>query len=577
MDINEAITLADKLIEDAAGTLITPFKIPQFTGVTSTAAAKTELERAKTTRDKTQSTLEIEQERVSKATTEGKEALDMEAIAKASKAIAEAEKAQEIANINKMTDVMLGIDPSSDIGEIAKETRQQRSVARGMLDSLQKVQNVAITDNPLEWLFNQFQLPARIKAYNRQADVVDNLQNTIDQSIKSSQDLSSRYEKGIPTITAKQAKAVADIAFADAKQAKAKADIALSQTNVNFATTKLAEDLAIANATRDTSTLEFQNNKTLYESKLNEIQLTEKRADRQLKAAALLTQLGQTSALDVLLRNFDTTVGNPQGTTHRELFNKLPTKTRENIAAIGAGKGGADPFDFLTNIRDVRMGPNMSKETQSLVLWLNQQAAAQASIVDKMISDNKLTKDQREIKIGAQLNAIIEAQRELAYQPGTLFHEVEPGKLITAGAILPNSLLAKALLPVTQQTGPVAPKMIVDVIHKAFQNNPTITGQVVADYYKRNMKFSNDAMNLQLAGIKPMTSYMVPLDLGFGMSMRFFDLTKSEEATKYVLYQEFTDRIKTIGNVARLLSPEAGITLIKGAASEIKDSIPGIK
>jgi len=574
MDINEAISLSDQLVEEAASTLMTPFKIPQFTGV-ATKENKVELERVKKTRDSTQALIDVEQTKITEANTKTKDALDAEAIAKGARALADTERANQIADVNKLADLIFNIDPSSDIALKADQVRQERATARGMLDTLKERQSVAITDNPLEWLFNQIAMPQRVQAYNRQADIVDSLQNGIDEGIKTAQNLAARYERGIPTTTSIQAKAIADLALADAAKAKIAADLALSKTNVDFATRKLSEDLAVANATRDTSTLEFQNARTKYESLVMEINLTEKRSERQIKAATLLNELGQSQALDALLRNYDNVIGNPQGTTNRQLFNKLPPSVRENIAAMGAGKGGADPYDFLINIRNLRPGSQMSKETQSLILWLNQQAAAQATAVDKMITDQKLTKDQREIKIGQNLSAVIEAQRELAYQPGTLFHEVEPGKLLASGAILPNSILAKALLPLTQQTGPITPEIIVATIDKAYQSNPTITGQVVAEYYQRNLKFMNSAANFQLAGIKPMNSYTVPLSFGPFVS-KTFDLTKPEEATKYILFKQFKEKIPNLGAYSDVSDPIKVMGVLKNlVVKEIKSAIPG--
>jgi hypothetical protein len=545
-DSSEASRMADSLVRGAIESLQKPVTIPRTKGI-DTGGTNDSVEEASYTRDLVSEIIDDSTNRFGMAIEGQKEAIGKGGKASAEGIMADQQRSQQEANLQKHFADLFGIstDMSSEIAVTAQRLRELKPGAEEKLRKVQAMQNVGLLDNPLEWLVNQVQLPAVISDYNRDADVVNYLQTTIDASIKTGQDAANFAGKGIPTITVAQAKAGADKVLALADQNKAIADENLAKTNVAFAVHKLAGDISIANATRETSSLELQNEHLKYTSMINEINLADKHSERLLRAASLIEKLEGTRGLDIILENYDRTMGHPARTTTRYVFEKFAEGQRQNIVAIGAGSLGADPFEGMINWYRSRPGPGASPETTRFFNYLRDKSEEISTTAEVQRMDEK----QKPAIISKKLKEKIQEEFSGASKQGNIFHEMSPTQMIQSGALPPDSHLAKILEPFTKQTGPIDTSIVLAAIDKEYQN-PGEAGAVISDYYKRNMQLRNSVMNTSLAGITLPKDYIYRKTMQFGGGFEGggrlqFDLTDPTQATKYIL-------IKRAGDIASI-------------------------
>lgn len=535
----DARKIADSLVQGAIKSLQQPITIPKSKGV-DTSDVESEVENAGDTRDIVNEIIEDETDRFGMAIEGQKTAIKKGGEASAEKVMADQARAQNESDIFDQFAKMVGVgvDPSSDMAVAAQRMRQLRPIAEAKLKEVQEMQSVGFLDNPLAWLVNQVQLPAKIADYQGDANIVNYLQTTIDNSIQTGQNASQFAAKGIPTITTSQAKAEADRLRALAEQNVALADESLAKTNVAFAVHRLAGDISIANATQNQTNLQLQNEHLKYTSMINEINLADKHSERLLKAATLIEKLEGTKGLDIILVNYDRTMGHPLGTTTRYTFEKFAEGQRQNIIAIGAGSVGADPFEGMINWYRSRPGPGASPETARFFNYLRDSAETISTSNDIQRLDEK----QKPAAISKRLKEKIQEDLAASSKLGNLFYEMSPTQMIQSGAIPAESHLAKVLEPFTKQTGPIDTNIILEAINKAYPN-PVEAGAVISDYYKRNIILRNSVMNTSLAGITLPDNYKYrknmmlspdPVGLGAGAKMTF-DLTRAEDATKLIL------------------------------------------
>lgn len=529
-DTENARRTADALVQGAIESLKKPITVPKSSGV-DTSRVDEAVGEASDTRDIVSEIIDDETDRFGMAIEGQKTAIRKGGEASAQGVMANQARAQQEADVyNSLKDTF-----NSDIAGSAQRLRALRPAAEEKLRRVQEMQKVGPLDNPLEWFANQFQLPAAIGDYNRDADVVNYLQNTIDDSIKNRQDEAVFTAKGIPTITTSMAKAEADKLRALAEQNSALADENLAKTNVTFATHKLSNDLSIANTTKEMTGLELQNEQLKYTSMINEINLADKHSERLLKAATLIEKLEGTKGLDIILTNYDRTMGHPLGTTTRYTFEKFAEGQRQNMVAIGAGSLGADPFEGMVNWFRSRPGPAASPETKVFFDYLRDQSEVVSTSREVQAMDEK----QKPAAISKRLKDQIGIDLAGASKSTSIFFEMSPTKMLLSGAIPPDSHLAKTLVPFTKQTGPVDTSIIIEAINQEYPN-PGEAGAVISDYYKRNIQLRNSVMNTSLAGITLPTNYVIsnnPSLLTGGLSGQRMkiDLTDPVQATKLIL------------------------------------------
>jgi hypothetical protein len=547
IDFAQAARDADALVKGAAQVLNAQdvLNAPTFNRV-DTSSSKRELEKARASRDISDLTLDTEQQRYSSASEDEKAAITKGGRAQADLEKANQERAQKEADLYKSYALMFGIDvdPSSDIANVASELRKMRPGVNQKLTKIQQMQSVSITDNPLDWLANQVQLPHAIADYNRDADKINSMQDSIDKGIQTAQAAANLGAKGIPTITEAQAAAAANLALSTAARAKAKVDEDLARVNVDFASKRLAGDLSIATSTREMTALEIKQNELEFMGQIQAIQLADTHANRLLRAAELMEKLGRTKALDLVLEQYDKNTGHPPGTTNRFVFERMPSGLRDNIIAIGAGSAGTNPYEFLTNFGHARPGPLLSPETGRLFNFIQEKFQSIPETLD--IKIKAAPKETHAASYAQYLSLAIESEKKEAYKPGNLFYELEPSKMIASEVIPADSKLAKVLEPLTATKGPIPTNVIIEAINNEWKN-PSEAGQVIAEYYKRNIELRNKSLNLGLAGVKAPTDYTIPLRrqiYAFKLSAGRFDLTKPEEATKYVLATRTQDAIE---------------------------------
>ena len=546
MEFNEANRLAEDLVRSAITSLKKPVSIPSTEGVDLTSA-ESELEIARTTRDETTKTIDIERTRLGRATEERKEAITAEGKAASEKILADQARQQNVIDLQQQIANILNIslDPNSDIAIAAARVRELTPIAEAKLRRVQEMQSVGLLDNPLEWLTNQIQLPAAIGDYNAEAQVVNSLQSAIDSALKAQQDIAVAADKGIATISTASAKADADKILAAAAQNKAIADENLAKNSVTFAVQKLSNDITIANADKTMSQLQLQNEQTRYQSMINAINIADNHATRLLKAAELIEKIQDTKAMDVIFENYDRIMGHPKGTMNKYIFAKFAEPQRQNIVAIGTGSVGSGPLEGAINFRMSRPGPGVSPETRKLFNFINHE-------IDVISSDPKIglidTKLQPNV-IDKRLKEALVLKINDASNPDNIFYEMSPAKMIASGAIPADSKLAKILEPFTNQTGNIPTEVILNSIVMAYPN-PGEAGAVISDYYTANMKLRNSVMNTSLIGIQLPKNYKFKTSiekenafLGLESKMTF-DLTKPEEATKYVTAKRVSDIVR---------------------------------
>lgn len=560
-DVEDARRMADDLVRSAITSLRKPITIPSSSGVDA-SDARNAFKKSSNQRDITNEIIDTESERYGSAAETYKEAITRGGKASADKVMADQARAQQEAELQSYFARLFGVtdSPDAEIAVVAQRIRQLRPIAEAKLRNVQEMQSVGLLDNPLEWFANKLQLSAAISDYNAEAILINSLQGTLNSSIKTGQNAANFASRGIPTITTSQAKADADKLVALAVQNRVIADENLAKQNVSFAIQKLSNDITIANQTKEMTQLDLQNEQIRYTSLINEINLADKHSERLLRAAQLIEKLEGTKGLDIILAQFDRTMGHPSGTTTRYTFEKFAESQRQNIIAIGSGSIGADPFEGMINWYRSRPGPGASKETVRFFDFLRDESEKISVTADVKLLDEK----QKPAIISKKLKEQIQLQINDASRLGNIFYEMTPAQMIASGAVPADSHLAKVLEPFTKQTGPIPTNMILEAINKEYPN-PAEAGAVISDYYKRNIQLRNSVMNTSLAGITLATNYnirkgiVVGMEesggLGGGIRMQF-DLTRPEEATKFILLQRAGDNvIKAMGEHGLFAEP----------------------
>jgi hypothetical protein len=544
--VEEATRQADALLSGAIDEFTKPLVIPTFTPTDTVRATET-LNRAEESGGVQAQTIE-ESKKTLKASTEAeKAAIGQEGEAKASVIKATQERQQKEAEGYQYFQHLFGMDiaPNSAIAEAAQRQAQLRASLPAQRDKVAKLQSSPPIDI-VNFILDSLQLPEEIAKYNATVDKINSYQNLIDEGIQSARNAGDLNNKAIPTITASMAASSANVALADAAKKKAEADANLAKINVDFASKQLVSDLALANATRETTQLEMQNERLKYETMVNAIRFADTHAVRLEGAAKLLYDIADKKSLDVLLQQYDRNVGNPSGTTNRQLFSRLPAKDRDNIAAIGAGSAGTNPYEFILNFN--HPGPELNPETRRLLNFVSDKFSV-------IKPDPTLPKEAHPQYFATQLKADIEKEQGLAYKQGSLFYEMSPAKMIASNSVPAGSQLEKILEPLAHIEGPVPTNTVIATIAKAYPN-PNEAGAVISEYYRRNIELRNKSLNMSLMGMKAPDSYQVPAreitqteNLGGAaiINKMKLDLTKPEQATKYILLMQVQDRLKEAG------------------------------
>lgn len=546
MDLDQINEQANALLGKAVDLFSQPFNIPSYGGV-STAPVKEQLSRVKGTRDTTQTVIDAESMRTERATTEQKTGIKEEGSAAAALAWANQEKAQKIAdNYNLFSDIFgVGQKNATEIAASAKEIKNLDESIRQLIPEVEakaevvrNMQAVGPGDDFLQWFGNQFQLSSKIADYNRSAEKLNSLddrrdefQKHLNQGVETAEKFGNYNVKGIPTILASEAKATADKAVAQAKQLSSIADIALAKTNVEFATKKLAEDLAVFSATKESTQQDIDQAREKYASQINAIKFADTHAVRLEQAGKMLMDIGDKQSLKIVLDKYDQITGKPNGTTNIFLFNKMPTAERENIVAIAMGNGGSGPVEAFMNLNR-KLGPQASPETRRILGWIGEQAAAiDANPQMKLIENPKLRMEA----IDKQLKLKIEQEKQLAYKNGNLFHELTPSAMLMGDSpVIPQeSPLGKILAPLAVQSGNVETEAIARTIMATY-SNPADAGKALSQYYQANINAINKSSNFELVKIAPIKEYIVPAPIVGFFAPDKYNLMNTAKATQYI-------------------------------------------
>jgi hypothetical protein len=519
---------SDALLESAVKQLQVPINTPSYGGANLSPAQKA-LDRLNRSRTNTENVINTENARVDSASQAQKSAIESYGQASADLTFATQQRQQQEADNWVQAQHILGASADQELGQRLARLPALKEQADQELATLKEMGSVGFLDDPLEWAYNQIQLPARTRSYNRTADLINSENTFIEEGINRSKELAEFSNKTIPTTTAAMARAQAGKELAMSKEKMALTDIALATTNVDFATKKFAEDLAVSNATNSTTQLQIQEAHNRYSAQIQAIQLAETRINRDLKAAELLTTVGSGRALDVMAMQYDRMMGNPEGTTTRSIIKMLPEQQRLNIAAISTGTFAVNPYQFVETLRQIRPGPNFSPETARLQSWLEDKIGGISSTAEVVrITDKKI----RDEAIAKTLNNFIAIEAKNP-EDSKIFSALSPGVMIQRGLIPADSPLGKTLTPLVNAEKVPTPLLVSTLA--ATTTKPEDAGALVSWYYKNNVAYRNTAMNLKAAGIPQDSTYRVTAPGSFGDSSMVLDLTKPADATKYVL------------------------------------------
>lgn len=531
----EAQDMADELIRGAITSLKTPINIPDYEGVDMGPIMRT-LDKATAQGETANANIGVERDRLNEATEKKKKGIEGKGAAEADLERATQERAQQIANTHTAVAQAMGFDPNVEAAILGEHISTLRPIADAKLKEIQSLQEPG---DPLEWIANQFILPTKIQAYNAVAMQISSSQAALDGAIDTAKNIEDFANRGIPTITAGMAKAKADIALNEATKLSAEADENLAKTNVTFAQQKLANDLAILSQTDSMTQIQQKENHQKYAAAIQAINLADTHAKRQLEAAKLLEMLGDKDALKFIIANYEKQMGHPAGTFSLSVFKAMPKDKQDNIVAIGTGSLGADPFTAMVNFYANKPGPGVNPETLTVMQFLHDESEKIATSPKIQNMDEK----QKPAAIAMGLRNIISTELAGASKPGSIFHELEPAKMISSGAIPANSPLAKILEPFANKPGAVPTEMIMQAILKAVPN-PNEAGAIIAAYYAKNIELRNSSMNMGTLGVKLPTDYRIRDSLSpMGFFKAQFDLTKPEEATKYLIFQKQKEQI----------------------------------
>lgn len=561
----EAARMADSLVQGAITSLRRPVTVPKAPSM-DLSSLEDSVSAAIDQNEAAQESIDTGRKDYRAANEGQQSAIRAEGKASADRIMADQARAEEVANTERYFASMFGITKDSDaeIARVAKTLAENRPIAEEKLRKVQKMQSVGPLDNPLSWIVNQLQLPAAVDDYNREADVINGLQDSIDGAIKTAQDAATFANRGIPTITVRQANASAAIQLHLSEKNAQVAAENLAKQDVAFAVQKLSGDLAVANMTGDLTRQQMEVEKLKYQGMINEINLADTHAKRMLEAARLLETLEKTKGLDIILAQYDLTMGHPKGTTTRYTFEKFSEPQRQNIIANGSGSLGADPFMGMLNWFMSRPGPNAAPETVKLMNWLRDKSEVigQDPLVQR--TDEK----QKPMVISQKLKEqLLQEIAGSAGKPGTLFYELEPATMIASNALPATSKLAIALEPLTKQTGPIPTATILATIREAYPN-PNEFGAVVSEYYQKNVSLRNGSMNTSLIGVKLPTNYTIAIPPVGGLFIKpKFDLTKPEEATKYALYKDTEKLLRVAATAAGAFTGLGGAIATEKALS----------
>lgn len=503
-----------------------------------------EVDRSGANRDATNLQIGVERDRMNDAADRKDAAVAAKSQADQDSVKADQERAAQEAKVYADLGDAMGVNVN-DIAALADRMRIERPRAEQLLQEVQDMQSVGLLDNPLDWFMNQLQMPAKTEAYNRQADKVNGMQNTLDASLQSAANAASFNTKAIPSITAAQAAAKAGSIAEAAKIEQAKQQEELARHNVTFAVQRLANDLNVASATNNMTSLEITQAHHEYQAMITGIQFADNNATRMLKAAELLEKLEKTKGLDVMLDNYDRIMGHPKGTTTRYNFERFGQAAQQNIVAIGAGSGGSNPLEAMINFGNGRPGALASPASIKVHTWLQDKTADIGANARVQSLDEK----QKPLVMNKLLLAEIDSEKDSAYKPGTLFYQLHPAEMLASGQIAADSKLAQVLEPYTKDPNtPVTSEVIVAAIRKAYPNIAE-AAIVLSEYYQKNVTLRNANMNLNLFKIGAPKDYKVPMNVpGYGSMFRGkLNLTDTADAAKYLIFKDIKDRVSEIG------------------------------
>lgn len=549
MDYAEVIAESNRLVQQAVPLLVrdpTGGQAPTYTHV-DTSQLQLDQEMLRTSRDVTNANIDLDQQRLSAATDEEKAAFRAKAVAEGDRAQADLIKAERDAAVFAQMGEIFGVTPEN-MAALVQQINIERPKANAKLTEIEAMQAVSPMDDLLTWWGNQINLPSKISAYNTHAALLNSMQDSMDAYIESGSKAATFVHKGLPTITAAQAKATADAASADAAAKSALADQNLARHSVDFATKRFATDLGVAGQTLHTTQLQLSQNIQEYQTAIHAIQFADNHANRLLNAAKLMEtlaknedEMAQRKSTEVLLKNFDTATGRPVGTTTYNVWRAMSQPQRENMVAIGAGSFGPDPVSAAANYFNARPGALVNPEVDKLMKHIRDTQQQISVIPQIQILDEK----QKIDKIRTVMTQRIQEEIANASKPGNPFYELSPARMVEGAQINKESIVAKVLQPLIEKKADNIPtELVVMTIAGAFKN-PNEAASAIADYYKRNMALRNTVLNPKAAHIELPDTYLVTSRIG-PMSTVRLDLTKPEDVTKYLFINKYKATVRDV-------------------------------
>lgn len=426
-----------------------------------------------------------------------------------------------------------------------------RPAADTELKNIKEMQQVGIFDNPLEWAYNQIQLPSKINSYNAVADEINSAQATIDANMTQTNNIAEGRSKSIPAVTALQAKAKSDAALAEAKILNAQLDKHTATLITDLASKDLAADVAAAQTKDSETRIKQAENHAQFQAKVTAIQLEDNHVGRMLKLSELAQNLEDRGGLKETLAKSDVARGLPEGTTTIQVYKGMKKEDQLTILGFATGSYGANLLDSINNIERIPMGQLPENTVKIFKFLRNQKVTAEEAVNKELATESmtaggvKLSAQDKHMEFMDRVNKKLQeaVTREFQNPNSPILSAASPKEVYDS---LPdNSPLAKVLEPLITNGGAITPEVLTQATRLAVGNDPRVAGKLVSDYYSQARRITNKASNILMfnrSAILP-TDYTVVIEdptslLGKSTAL---NLANPQQATQFSIYQELKE------------------------------------
>ena len=453
---------------------------------------------------------------------------------------------------NQISDSLI---PLGNRSVALKESIQQDA------QKLQEEQNVGFFDDPARWLEGIFTIPQmahQIDAKKLEVGTLDSeiagvtntvqgIQADINENVAVGKAATEQRALGLPSLTAQQAAAQANIQAAAGTEAVAKTEQDLIKHNVEFAGIRFSEAVAENSAEAQQIRLKMEQNEQEFKAAVAQVNKADSDALAKARITTLLEKLKDRRTVEGMLRIAEKRLGMAENALTYDQFNRMSEVDRNFIAGQAIGYTGATPGDAWVNMKDadargIHLGPLTTPQTRQM--WQNAHeiasvitAASQKEEVYKGITD----KNAKQAYVVQKINEYYaNLQKNPTSDPQkNPFYEISPAFVVAHTPQFAQTDEGKILDGLIKSPTPPDTGQIIAAFKTANNGDPDKTARMVSNYYKLNIKVRNSLTDYGAIGIKvPDSSYVYSYKVPgtfFGSSPGKADLTKFEDVKRLLL------------------------------------------